>query len=206
MERLRDRMVAEQLRANGISDERVLRAMAAIPREEFVPDRLRRYAYEDRALAIGHGQTISQPLVVAAMTQALELTPEDRVLEVGTGSGYQAAVLSALVDRVVTVELEPALAERAAATLRRLGYDNVTVALGDGRNGWPPGSPYQAILVAAAATAMPPALVDQLDQGGRMVMPVGDQRSDHQDLRLFRREGDRLQARDMFPVRFVPLR
>lgn len=199
-------MVEDQLRGGGIREEAVLRAMATVPREEFVPGALRAFAYEDRALAIGLGQTISQPLVVAAMTQALELGPEDIALEVGTGSGYQAAVLASLCLRVVTIELEPALAERAAATLRRLGYDNVEVALGDGRLGWAPGAPYQAILVACAARALPNPLVEQLDEGGRLVMPVGSHRADHQELTVYRKSGGRLQARDLFPVRFVPLR
>jgi protein-L-isoaspartate(D-aspartate) O-methyltransferase len=206
MEGQRQRMVADQLRANGISDPAVVKAMAEVPREEFVPARLRSLAYIDRALSIGWGQTISQPLVVAAMTQALAVEREDTVLEVGTGSGYQAAVLSRLCRQVVSVELEPALAERAAATLRRLGYANVEVAVGDGHQGWQPRSPYQAILVACATPEVPAALVEQLDEGGRMVIPLGSARADHQDLRLLKKNGGSLESRDLFAVRFVPLR
>ncbi len=206
MEGRRQRMVADQLRANGISDPAVLQAMSAVPREEFVPAGLRSLAYDDRALGIGWGQTISQPLVVAAMTQALALGSEDTVLEVGTGSGYQAAVLSLLCRQVVSVELEPALAERAAANLRRLGYANVEVAVGDGHLGWPSRSPYQGILVACATPQVPAALVEQLDEGGRMVVPLGSSRADHQDLRLLKKNGGSLESRDLFAVRFVPLR
>jgi protein-L-isoaspartate(D-aspartate) O-methyltransferase len=197
-------MVREQLRPQGIVDERVLAAMSEVPREEFVPPRWRGLAYDDRALAIGMGQTISQPLVVAAMTQALRPQPEDEALEVGTGSGYQAAVLSRLCRRVVSVEREPALAERAAATLRRLGFENVEVALGDGRRGWPARSPYQGILVACAAPEVPAALLDQLDEGGRLVMPIGSQQG-HQELTLLRRTGEGFATEVLFPVRFVPM-
>jgi protein-L-isoaspartate(D-aspartate) O-methyltransferase len=198
------RMVREQLRPQGIVDERVLAAMTEVPREEFVPPRWRGLAYEDRALAIGMGQTISQPLVVAAMTQALRLQPEDDALEVGTGSGYQAAVLSRLCRHVVSVEREPALAERAAATLRRLGFENVEVALGDGSLGWRAGSPYRGILVACAAPEVPPALLDQLDEGGRLVMPIGSVEG-HQELTLLRRTGEGFATAALFPVRFVPM-
>src|ERR1700736_3399641 len=145
------RMVAEQLLPHGVTDPRVLQAMSEIPREEFLSPRLRRHAYEDRALSIDCGQTISQPLVVALMTQALAPKPDDIALEVGAGSGYQAAVLSRLSRKVITVEREPALAEHAAATLRRLGFTNIEVGVGDGSLGWPPEAPYNIILVAAAA-------------------------------------------------------
>src|SRR5207248_9857851 len=143
------RMVAEQLRPHGVTDERVLGAMVSVPREEFLAAGMRSHAYEDRALAIECGQTISQPLVVALMVQAAAPRPGDVALEVGTGSGYAAAVLSRLCREVITVEREPALAERASATLRRLGYDNVEVVVGDGSLGWPPRAPYEVILVAA---------------------------------------------------------
>ena len=145
------RMVAEQLVPHGVTDERVLEAMAEIPREEFISPRLRRHAYDDRALAIECGQTISQPLVVALMTQAIAPGPDDVALEVGSGSGYQAAVLSRLCRKVITLEREPALAEHASATLRRLGFTNVEVALADGSLGWPAEAPYAIVLVAAAA-------------------------------------------------------
>ena len=200
------RMVAEQLVPNGVTDDRVLKVMSELPREEFLTGRLRRHAYENRALAIDCGQTISQPLVVALMTQAVEPKTDDNVLEVGAGSGYQAAVLGRLVRHVVTLELEPALAEHAAATLGRLGITNVEVAVADGREGWPPNAPYDIILVAAASPGVPPALIEQLAADGRLVIPVGRSMDEHQDLRLYRRTGDQLVSRSLFPVRFVPLR
>src|ERR1700694_4282326 len=165
------RMVVEQLVPHGVTDERVLKVMAEIPREEFVLPRLRRHAYEDRALAIDCGQTISQPLVVALMAQAAAPKPDDVALEVGAGSGYQAAVLSRLCRKVITVEREPALAEHAAAAARRLGFTNVEVAVGDGSLGWPAESTYGVILVAAAASGVPPALIEQRAGGGGVVIP-----------------------------------
>jgi protein-L-isoaspartate(D-aspartate) O-methyltransferase len=200
------RMVVEQLLPHGVTDERVLRAMSEIPREEFISPRLRRHAYEDRALAIECGQTISQPLVVALMTQALAPKPDDVALEVGTGSGYQAAVLSRLCRRVITLEREPALAEHASETLRRLGFDNVEVAVADGSLGWPESAPYEMILVACAAREVPPALVEQLADGGRMVIPVAVSSSEPQDLRLYQKHGGEVSFRSLFPVLFVPLR
>jgi protein-L-isoaspartate(D-aspartate) O-methyltransferase len=199
-------MVAEQLMPHGVRDERVLQAMAAIPREEFLSGRLRRHAYEDRALSIECGQTISQPLVVALMTQAVAPQPDDIALEVGTGSGYQAAVLSRLCRKVITLEREPALAEHASATLRRLGFTNVEVAVADGSLGWPVSAPYNVIVVACAAREVPPALVDQLTDGGRMVIPVAVGSDEPQDLRLYQREGGDVSFRSLFPVLFVPLR
>ena len=200
------RMVAEQLQPNGVTDERVLKVMSEIPREEFLPGRVRRHAYENRALAIDCGQTISQPLVVALMTQVARPQQEDRALEIGAGTGYQAAVLSRLVASVVTVELEPALAEHASATLRRLGFDNVEVAVADGSQGWPSGAPYDVILVAAASPDVPPALLEQLSPRGRLVIPLGSAMDEHQDLRLYERLGEEMTWRSLFPVRFVPLR
>jgi len=200
------RMVAEQLLPNGVTDERVLEAMAAIPREEFLSGRLRRHAYENRALSIECGQTISQPLVVALMTQALSPGRDDVALEVGTGSGYQAAVLSRLCRKVVTVDREPALAEHASETLARLGYDNVEVAVADGSNGWPASAPYDVILVACATPGLPAALVEQLAPGGRLVVPLGSSADEHQDLRIYQLHDGRLSSRSLFPVRFVPLR
>jgi len=199
-------MVAEQLLPNGVADPRVIEAMSVIAREEFLSGRLRRHAYENRALAIDCGQTISQPLVVALMTQAAAPKPEDRALEVGTGSGYQAAVLSRLVRHLVTLELEPSLAEHASETLARLGYSNVEVAVADGSLGWPDQAPYDIILVAAASPEVPPALIEQLAPGGRLVIPLGRASDEHQDLRVYERRGDAVTSRSLFPVRFVPLR
>jgi protein-L-isoaspartate(D-aspartate) O-methyltransferase len=199
-------MVAEQLLPNGVTDERVLEAMSSIPREEFLSSRLRRHAYENRALSIECGQTISQPLVVALMTQALAPGPDDVALEVGTGSGYQAAVLSRLCSKVVTLEREPALAEHASETLLRLGFTNVEVAVADGSQGWPASAPYDVVLVACATPDVPAALVEQLGPEGRMVIPLGSAADEHQDLRIYRRHQAELSSRSLFPVRFVPLR
>lgn len=200
------RMVAEQLRPHGVTDERVLEAMASIPREEFLPQWARRHAYEDRALAIECGQTISQPLVVALMTQAAAPAEDDVALEVGAGSGYQAAVLSRLCRRVITIEREPALAQQASETLRRLGFGNVEVAVGDGSRGWPSEAPYDVILVAAAADEVPQPLLDELAEGGRMVIPAVTAPDQPQDLRLYRRHAGDVMYRSLFPVVFVPLR
>ena len=201
-----ERMVAEQLRPHGVTDEGVLQAMASVPREEFLSPRMRRHAYEDRALAIECGQTISQPLVVALMVQAAAPNLDDVALEVGTGSGYAAAVLSRLCRQVITIEREPALAEHASETLRRLGFDNVEVAVGDGSHGWPARAPYNLILVAAAARGVPPALVEQLGEGGRMVIPVSTSVEEPQDLRVYQRRDGEVSYRSLFPVLFVPLR
>jgi len=195
-------MVAEQLSDRGITDQGVLQAMAEIPREDFVPPDLKRAAYEDSALAIGHGQTISQPLVVATMTQALALKGYEKVLEVGTGSGYQAAILARLCGEVISVEVVPELAEAASARLRALGFANVQVAVGDGWYGWPPAAPYDGILVACAAPVVPPPLLEQLSERGRMVIPVGPEGGD-QVLCAVRKDGG---YSELFPVRFVPLR
>jgi protein-L-isoaspartate(D-aspartate) O-methyltransferase len=200
------KMVAEQLAPHGVTDERVLRVMSEIPREEFISPKLRRYAYDDRALGIECGQTISQPLVVALMTQALAPKPDDVALEVGAGSGYQAAVLSGLCRKVTTLEREPALAEHASETLRRLGFLNVEVAVTDGSLGWPAEAPYNIILVAAAPREVPPALVEQLAEGGRMAIPVAFSADEPQDLRLYEKHGGKISYRSLFPVLFVPLR
>jgi len=199
-------MIAEQLLPNGVTDERVLEAMSLIPREEFLSGRLRRHAYENRALSIECGQTISQPLVVALMTQALAPQPGDIALEIGTGSGYQAAVLSRLCRKVVTLELEPALAEHASETLMRLGFDNIEVAVADGSQGWPASAPYDMILVACATPDIPAPLVDELAPDGRLIIPLGRSEDEYQDLRVYRRDGSDMTSRSLFPVRFVPLR
>jgi protein-L-isoaspartate(D-aspartate) O-methyltransferase len=167
-------MIEQQLLRRGICDPRVLAAMASVPREEFVAESLRYAAYGDHALTIGEGQTISQPYMVARACELAELTPEARVMEVGGGSGYQAAVLAQLCGRVVTLELIEALAQRAAENLRRLGIDNVQVIAADGTRGHPEGAPYDAIVVAAGAASVPPALIEQLAMGGRLVIPIGD--------------------------------
>jgi protein-L-isoaspartate(D-aspartate) O-methyltransferase len=200
----RDRMIARHLRPRGISDPGVLRAMALVPRELFVPPSSRHRAYTDHALPLSHGQTISQPYMVAMMTQALELQGGERVLEVGTGSGYQAAVLSELCSRVWTVERVPELAQTASRLLRDLGYDNVEVRVGDGSRGWPEEAPFDAILVSAAAPHPPPSLLDQLEfHGGRLVVPVGEQ--DLQRVLRLTRSGSEYTTERMTACRFVPL-
>jgi len=197
-------MVREQIRARGIDDLRVLEAMQRVPRERFVPRELRAHAYKDGALSIGEGQTISQPYMVAAMTYALEVEPDHHVLEIGTGSGYQAAVLGELVAEVYTVERVPDLVRRASTVLSELGYANVHVREGDGSTGWPEHAPFQRILVAAGAPRTPPALLTQLDaDDGRLVAPVGAR--DLQELVLVRRLGNTWTSDRLMDVRFVPL-
>jgi protein-L-isoaspartate(D-aspartate) O-methyltransferase len=200
----RRRMVERQLRARGISDQGVLAAFGSIPRHLFVPREERAWAYDDFPHPIGFEQTISQPYVVAYMTQCLELTGAECVLEVGTGSGYQAAILSALALEVHTVELIPALADRAARILAELGIENVFVHIGDGSQGWDESAPYDAILVSAAAPHLPKRLLDQLADHGRMVLPVGG--SGTQRLELWRRDGNAFSQEVLLPVAFVPLR
>ncbi len=198
------RRLVELVRASGqVTDPRVLEALGAVPRAEFVPAGHRGEAYDDVALPIGHDQTISQPLVVGIMTQALELRPHDRVLEVGTGSGYQAAVLRRLVPHVVTVERIPALAEEAADRLDRLGVDGIEVHHGDGTLGWPSAGPYDAVVVTAGGPEVPAPLLAQLADGGRLVAPVGPRHA--QELVRVRRTGDRTECEDLGPVAFVPL-
>ena len=202
LERARRELLAE-LRALGIRDERVLSAMARVPRHLFVPPELVPYAYEDRPLPIGAGQTISQPYIVALSTQALELSPQDRVLEIGTGSGYQAAVLAELAGEVYTVERLPELSQAARERLERLGYRNLHFRVGDGTKGWPDEAPFDAILVTAAAPKVPQSLVEQLAEGGRLVIPIGGRES--QDLWLMRRRTRRLEKVYLCPCTFVPL-
>lgn len=198
-------MVREQLQAPGrdIHDAAVLRAMATVPRHEFVPDAVRAYAYEDRPLPIGYDQTISQPFIVAFMTEQVAPHAGARVLEVGTGSGYQAAILAQLVAEVYTLEIIEPLARRAEATLRRLGFDNVQVRAGDGYAGWPEAAPFDAILVTCAPAHVPQPLVDQLKEGGRMIIPVGE-RGNQVLVRLEKRNGRVVQTA-VLPVRFVPM-
>jgi len=200
---LRSRMVATQLRDRGIGDERVLQAMGQVPRHEFVAEGDRGQAYEDYPLPIGAGQTISQPYMVGLMLETLQLTPADRVLEVGTGSGYATALLAELAAEVVSVERHPSLAGRATELLARLSYTNLKVIVGDGALGFPPGAPYNAILVSAAAPQVPPALLAQLAEGGRMVIPVGP--GDSQQLLLIHLRGGQPHTTLREMCRFVPL-
>ena len=203
LERLRRQMVETQIRARGVTDERVLAAMLEVPRHLFVPIAERAQAYEDHPLPIGRGQTISQPYVVALMTSLLGLTPQARVLEVGTGSGYQAAVLSRLAGEVYSLEIVPDLAGRALGTLARLGYDNVHVRIADGYRGWPEAAPFDAIVLTAAPPSVPRPLVEQLRPGGRMVLPVGGH---DQDLLVLTRNADgSVRQEKVLPVRFVPM-
>jgi protein-L-isoaspartate(D-aspartate) O-methyltransferase len=196
-------MVETQLRRRGVTDAAVLAAMEAVPRHRFVPEEFRARAYEDAPLPIGDGQTISQPYIVAAMTAALRLRPDDRVLEIGTGCGYQAAVLSRLAKEIFTVERRPKLALAALERLARLGYGNVHVHCGDGTLGLPEFAPFDAILVAAAAPAVPDPLLMRLGEGGRLILPVGD--LEHQELQLIEKQGTAFLKSTLEGCRFVPL-
>ena len=196
-------MVQQQLMARGIIDARVLAAMAKVPREEFVTPESRAVSYEDGPMPIGHGQTISQPYIVAFMTERLRPKPSDRVLEIGTGSGYQAAILAGLVAEIYTIEIIEPLAKNADATLQRLGYQNVHVKVGDGYRGWPEQAPFDAITVTCAPDHVPQPLIEQLKEGGRMIIPVGG--FGNQELYLLEKQNDQLQRRAVLPVRFVPM-
>lgn len=198
-------MVESQLRRRDIRDVRVLDAMMTVPRHAFVPDAERARAYDDMPLPIGYGQTISQPYIVAFMTQALDVGPDMTVLEIGTGCGYQAAVLSRLVRQVYSLEIVGPLAIRARATLARLGYTNVEVAEGNGYLGWPEHAPFDRIIVTAAPATVPPALVAQLTVGGIMAIPVEALAADDQVLRILRKNATGLETLSTLPVRFVPM-
>jgi protein-L-isoaspartate(D-aspartate) O-methyltransferase len=198
----REQMVREQLQARGISDTRVLAAMRDVPRHEFVPAELVESAYEDNALPIRLGQTISQPYIVAYMTQALELRGTERVLEIGTGSGYQAAVLATIVPEVYTVEILPELKEQASVVLSKLGYSNIHFRVGDGSMGWPEHAPFDRIIVTAAPEKVPQPLIDQLKVGGRLVIPVG---TFNQDLLVLEKKESGITTHSTIPVRFVPM-
>jgi protein-L-isoaspartate(D-aspartate) O-methyltransferase len=197
------RWIEDQLRRRGITDERVLTAMARVPREQFVPADLVDYAYEDAALPLAHGQTVSQPFIVAFICQGLALEGDERVLDVGTGSGYQAAVLAELAAEVRSIEVIPDLAERAQAALAAAGYERVHVHVGDGSLGLPEFAPYGGIAVAAAATEVPRALWEQLEEGKRMALPIGRRRG--QQLCVLERSGDEPRLVASLPARFVPL-
>src|SRR6266699_737344 len=199
----RQQMVQQQLKARGIHEERVLAAMAKVPREEFVPPDERAAAYTDNPLPIGYDQTISQPYIVAFMTEQLRPKPSDRVLEIGTGSGYQAAVLAELVGEVYTIEIAEPLARNAEAILGRLGYKNVHVKVGAGYKGWPEHAPFDAIIVTCAPDRVPRPLTDQLKEGGRMIIPVGDRFA--QQLYLLEKKNGQLKESAVLPVRFVPM-
>jgi protein-L-isoaspartate(D-aspartate) O-methyltransferase len=198
----REAMVTEQIAARGVKDARVLAAMRRVPRHEFVPEEMRGLAYSDRPLAIGHGQTISQPYIVALMTEAAGVGKGARVLEVGTGSGYQAAVLAELGADVYSVEIVELLARTAARALERAGYKRVHLRVGDGYRGWPEAAPFDAVVVTAAPPRIPEPLKQQLKPGGRLVIPVGE---DWQELRVVRRVGNGWKEETIAPVRFVPM-
>tara|TARA_B100001971_G_C18067146_1_gene471066 strand:+ start:139 stop:825 length:687 start_codon:yes stop_codon:yes gene_type:complete len=198
----RNRMIEQQLLTRDITDSKVVSAMQRVPRDRFVPPDQRQWAYEDRPLPIGYRQTISQPYIVAYMTQALQLAPDAKVLEVGTGSGYQAAVLAELAATVYSIEIVPELAERARDTLAELEYRNVEVKQGDGYAGWPEQAPFDAIMVTAAPDHVPQPLIDQLAVGGRLIIPVGQ---DRQTLTIFTRTEDGIEEETTLPVLFVPM-
>jgi len=198
----RDAMVRDTISVRGVRDERTLAAMRKVPRDRFVAAELQSQAYADHPLPIGHGQTISQPYIVAFMTEALELKGGEVVLDVGTGCGYQAAVLAEIADRVYTMEIVTALVGDARERLGRLGYGNVEVRAGDGFRGWPEVAPFDGILVSAAAPRVPEPLKAQLKDGGRLVLPVG---AEEQELVVVTRRGDRFEQRPLLPVRFVPM-
>lgn len=201
---LREKMVTEQIAARGVQDRSVLNAMRAVPRHLFVPEREERSAYEDRPVPIGYGQTMSQPYIVAYMTEMAKVKADSRVLEIGAGSGYQAAVLAQIVKNVYTIEIVPGLAQWAEARLRYAGYDNVSVKRADGYYGWAEHAPFDAIIVTAAAPHIPPPLIEQLKDGGRMVIPVGTPYM-IQMLVLVTKDGGEVRTQNLLPVRFVPL-
>lgn len=202
----RAEMVSRQIARRGVNDERVLAAMRKVPRHEFVPESEKRSAYHDTPLPIGEGQTISQPYIVALMTELARPAKDHRVLEVGTGSGYQAAVLAEIVEHVYSIEIESTLAERAGGVLQRLGYSNVTVRAGDGYAGWPEHAPFDIIVITAAPDHIPEPLIEQLKPGGRMVVPVGPIAATQQLQVLEKNAAGKVTSTVVAPVRFVPLR
>lgn len=199
----RERMVKFQIAMRGVTDERVQKAMGKVPREHFVPEELRGRSYADRPLPIGYDQTISQPFIVAFMTEKLALKATDRVLEIGTGSGYQAAILGELAAQVYTIEIIAPLGKQAEATLGRLGYKNVHVKIGDGYKGWPEHAPFDAVIVTCAPDHVPQPLAEQVKEGGRIIIPVGP--AGAQELYLLEKKEGKLRQRAVLPVRFVPM-
>ena len=202
-EKKRDRMVLEQIELRGVNDRAVLKAMRKVPRHKFVPDIYVEYAYNDYPLPIGEEQTISQPYIVAYMTAALKLEPSDKVLEIGTGSGYQAAVLAEICDSVYTIEIFESLGNKALRLLNSLHYDNIKVKIGDGYKGWPEFSPFDVIIVTCSPSEIPQALIDQLEEGGRMIIPVG--LKNNQNLVLLKKKNGKIKQHSVLPVRFVPM-
>ena len=202
--RLREHMVKQQIMARGVEDPRVLEAMRKVPRHLFVPEKYRAFSYRDHPLPIGQGQTISQPYIVAFMTEALDLKPDEKVLEIGTGSGYQAAILAELVKEVYTIEIVEKLGKRARQTLEMLGYKNIHVKIGDGYKGWPEKAPFDAVIVTCAPERIPEALVQQLNDGGRMIIPVGRAGAIQELIRAVKKKG-KLKTKEVMRVRFVPM-
>lgn len=200
---IREKMVRHQIEARNVRDWETLEAMRKVPRHEFVPSHMQAFAYEDRPLSIGNGQTISQPYIVAFMTSVIEPDRKDKVLEIGTGSGYQAAVLADIVNEVYTIEIIPELAERARNKFIELGYTNIHTRVGDGYHGWPEEAPFDAIIVTAAPDEIPQPLIEQLKEGGRLVIPVGPKYS-VQSLQLVTLKNGEPKIQNLFPVRFVP--
>jgi protein-L-isoaspartate(D-aspartate) O-methyltransferase len=200
----RQRMVKFDIKARGIKDEKVLDAMLKIPRHLFVDEPYRKYAYGDHPLPINAEQTISQPYIVALMSEALKLKVADRILEIGTGSGYQAAVLGEIVKEVYSLEIKKILAEKSGKLLKKLGYKNVKIKFGDGYFGWKEHAPFDAIIITAAANKVPKPLIDQLKEGGRMILPLGKTKY-HQTLTIFRKKNNKMVKEEIIPVRFVPM-
>jgi len=198
----REEMVKTQISKRGIKDDRLLQAMLKVERHKFVPEEIQKFAYIDRPLPIGEGQTISQPYIVALMTELLKLDSDEKVLEIGTGSGYQAAILAELVREVYTIEILEPLAKKAEKLLQELGYENITVKCGDGYLGWEEYAPFDAIIVTCAPPHIPQPLIDQLAEGGRMVIPVG---TNWQELKLIEKQNNQIKIIDTVPVRFVPM-
>ncbi len=199
----RQNMVERQIRWRGVADTLVLNAMKKVPRHEFVPGHLKEMAYDDRPLPIGEGQTISQPYIVAIMTESLQLTGEEKVLEIGTGSGYQAAVLGEIAKQVFTIEIVPKLGQQAEQRLKKMNYQNIQVKIGDGYLGWPEQAPFDAIIVTAAPDHLPQPLLDQLKIGGRMIIPIGDY---YQELKLItKNQNGEIEQKSVLPVIFVPM-